>query len=376
MAKIDRTGIVPIHRKGCGKKGWERCSCTPPYRADVWDAVSQRRQYKTFPTHQAAANWRQDMQVALRNGQARVSEGITVARACEQVLEDIESGKLKADGGRPYKPSAARALEGKIRLFVKPKLGNAKLRDVQLHHVQTKLVDELVADGAAASSVRNTVTAFRVVCRWARRRGYMTADPCKDLELPSGEVARDRIVAPSAAAELLEALEDATLRAFYATAFFAGLRRGELLALRWEDVDLKERKIRVRRSYDPGADQFVEPKTKNGRRDVPFPKQLLAHLMEIRKPEGLVFPAVRGGMFTHAPKVAAKAWEDADVEPVGLHEARHTYASHMLAAGIDIVRVSKWMGHSTIQITVDRYGHLVPGDEAEILERYEAYLEA
>ena len=76
-----------------------------------------------------------------------------------------------------------------------------------------------------------------------------------------------------------------------------------------------------------------------------------------------------------ATRRARKAWSDAGLEPIGLHECRHTYAAHMIAAGVNAKALSTYMGHSSITITLDRYGHLMPGSEAEAAGLLEDYLE-
>jgi len=72
---------------------------------------------------------------------------------------------------------------------------------------------------------------------------------------------------------------------------------------------------------------------------------------------------------------ARTAWREAGLEPIGLHECRHTYAAFMIAAGVNAKALSTYMGHSSITITLDRYGHLMPGDEEEAAGMLEAYLE-
>ena len=77
---------------------------------------------------------------------------------------------------------------------------------------------------------------------------------------------------------------------------------------------------------------------------------------------------------TTANNRAASAWKDAELQPLGLHEARHTYASLMIAAGVNAKALSTFMGHASITITLDRYGHLFPGPEEEAAGLLDAYL--
>lgn len=103
---------------------------------------------------------------------------------------------------------------------------------------------------------------------------------------------------------------------------------------------------------------------------------LAEHRLRSHDLSGLAFGA--GGRPTGATSVrkrSAKAWKDAGLEPITLHEARHTFASLMIAAGVNAKALSTYMGHANIAITLDRYGHLMPGNEAEAATRLDAYLE-
>jgi integrase len=193
------------------------------------------------------------------------------------------------------------------------------------------------------------------------------------------EQPRERVASPSEALRLLEVVPDRD-RALWATAFFAGLRRGELLGLRWEDVDLAGRRLRIERSYDPAARKFVKPKTRRGTRKVIIPDLLVPYLAgHSNRTEGLVFApeAGSGEVPVNDAKVrerAYAAWGAAGLQRIGLHECRHTYASLMIAAGVNIKTISESMGHASIVITLDRYGHLLDGELEQAATKLNAYL--
>lgn len=155
-------------------------------------------------------------------------------------------------------------------------------------------------------------------------------------------------------------------RGVWATACFAGLRRGELRALRWGDVDFGADLIRVRGSWDRKAGP-IEPKSEQGRRDVPIFAALRRHLEDHRAVAadtaagGLVFATRTGGPFdpSDVSKRAARAWAAAGVDPFTLHEGRHCFASVCVEAGINAKRLQTWMGHSSVATTFDLYGKLL-----------------
>lgn len=154
--------------------------------------------------------------------------------------------------------------------------------------------------------------------------------------------------------------------------------------------------IRVERSWDERAGE-IEPKSAAGRRTVPIPAVLLDYLAEHKarrgRDTGLVFGTSATHPFTpsNTRRRARRAWarenekriEDAKearvepqlLEPIGLHEARHTYASLMIAADVNAKTIAAYMGHSSITITLDRYGHLMPGNESEAAAKLDAFLE-
>jgi integrase len=149
--------------------------------------------------------------------------------------------------------------------------------------------------------------------------------------------------------------------------------------LRDDDVDLETGVIRVERAWDR-IEGVIEPKSRAGRRAVPIVAALRPHLAArrlSRDSAGTFFfsqgsrPFNRDGLVARAEK----AWKAAGLAPIGLHECRHTFASISIAAGVNAKALSSYLGHSSIQITLDRYGHLMPGNEDEAVALIDAYLE-
>jgi integrase len=113
---------------------------------------------------------------------------------------------------------------------------------------------------------------------------------------------------------------------------------------------------------------------------VPIAAVLRDHLVEHRVAAGdheLVFATLTGNVFDPATvhERARRAWRRADLDSITLHEARHTFASLMIAAGVNAKALSAYMGHASVTITYDRYGHLMPGNESEAAAHLDAYLE-
>lgn len=182
----------------------------------------------------------------------------------------------------------------------------------------------------------------------------------------------------------------------------AGLRRGELRGLRWVDIDLQTRELRVARGWD-AVHGPIEAKTRAGRRTVPIIGALAPELARHKLATGrdgdqLVFgpdgerafePSTvrrralaawgwreqRNPKKAGPPRLLVKTREDALV-PIGLHEARHTFASTLIAAGVNAKAITEAMGHASVTMTFDRYGHLMPDGRDEARARVDAYLDS
>jgi integrase len=218
-----------------------------------------------------------------------------------------------------------------------------------------------------------------VLYRRAIEDGDLSVNPCERLRLPAARGRRERIASPSEAAALIAAVRPED-RALWGCAFYAGLRRGELRALLWDDVDLADGLIRVERSMS-GHGETGGPKSRAGRRGVPIVAALrdllVEHKLVTRRDAGLVFGSSARQPFTPTAvrKRALTAWRRAGLEPIGLHECRHTFASLLIAAGVNAKAITTYLGHASIQTTFDLYGHLMPGNEDEAVSLVDAYLE-
>jgi integrase len=377
-------GIVVKHRAGCASERGARCNCRRVYQAAVWSARDAKRMRKHFDSLSDARSWRAESYGKLRRRELRAPSAMTFGEAAALWLLGVRAGSIRTRSGDRYKPSTIRSYEQALRGprdgngGLLRELGHLKLSDLSLDDVQG-YADRLLAAGAEPSTIRNQIMPVRVICRWRQRE--VTVNPTLGLSLPAVRHGRVRIADPAEAEQLLAALR-ASDRALWATALYAGLRRGELMGLRWYDVDLARGVIEVSQAWDPKEHQMVAPKSAAGSRRVPIAAVLRAFLAPAQlaapaDPQGLVFGT--GGVPFCASSVserALRAWRKAGLEPICLHNCRHTFASLMIAAGVNAKALSTFMGHANISITLDRYGHLMPGAEDEAAGLMDAYLQA
>jgi integrase len=371
-------GVRQRHSSRC-KRG-KGCKC--PWQAEVYSKRDGRKIRKAFPSQAAAVAWRDDARSAVRKQTMRAPTPTTLREAAGEWLEGARAGLIRpARGGQPYKPSAIRNYDQGLRLRVLPVLGSRKLSDITRTDLQD-FVDGLTAKGTTPATIEASIVPVRAIYRRALSRPEtgIVVNPTAGLELPSKAGGRDRVAPPAECARLLAALP-AGWRALWATAMYAGLRRGELMALRVEDVDLAGGIIHVRRGWDRYEGE-ITPKSGKTRK-VPIAGALRdfldEHLLSLEwrdRPDALVFgvSAVSPFMIATAIYQADRAWKAAGLKRITMHECRHTYASLMIDAGVNAKALSTYMGHATISITLDRYGHLMPGNEEQAAGLLDAYL--
>jgi integrase len=268
---------------------------------------------------------------------------------------------------RPHRPSTARRVASLIETHIAgTDLGGRRLAHVRPSEVQAWATDR--SRVLAPSTLRNLVSLLRSIFASAALDRLVATSPVVRLRLPRHE--RPRLV-PLTVAQV-RALADGMPvrnRAMVVTQAGLGLRIGELLALRSQDVDFLHRTARVETQIAPGAKVRSEPKTPRSKRTMPLPTMVaeaLARHMEEYPPaeDGSLFYTRTGAVYRHdyyGSMILAKAVQRAGL-PVGTtsHDLRHHYASVLLAAGESVVAVAERLGHENASLVLSTYGHLMP----------------
>ena len=375
------TGIRRRHGRNCRSRGGGSCNCSEGWEASVYSKRDGKKIRKTFARESEAKSWRADALTGLGKGTLRAPKPTTVRQAWDAWYEGAKEGTIRNRSGDPFKPAAIRSYERAMRLRLLPELGSVKLAEIRRPDLQ-HLVDRLLAERLNPSTIQTTLLPLRGIFRRALSRGELAVNPTAGLEMPAVRGRRERFATPEEAERLIAAVPLGD-RAIWATAFYGGLRLGELMALRVEDVDLALGVIHVRRGWDDKEGELDLPKSDAGRRRVPIAAVLRDFLTEHlartgRSGEQLLFGSGDSIPFSITPfrNRAKNAWKDAGLDRITPHECRHTYASLMIAAGVNAKALSTFMGHANIKITIDRYGHLMPGSEEEAAGLLDAYLAA
>ncbi len=301
----------------------------------------------------------------------------------------------RASGGRTrLAPSTYEGYRVNVLLHVLPRLGERTLSSLRTEDVDG-LVAALEALGKAPGTVRNVVVPLRKMLADAVRQGLIVANLAARADLPpTQDFAGKEIpiehtdairaaLADLAPTDPLRNEPDLFYVHFFDVALGTGLRRGELLALRFGDVDRDRRLIRVERTYS--LRELKRPKTDAGVRAVPLfasvddaLRALAARALERGQyaPGELVFATARGTPL-HPPNFYRRVWLPAlrragvADECYRFHDLRHTCVSRLVAAGADVKLVQAVAGHANPLITLKRYSHLLDGRITEAAERFD-----
>jgi integrase len=274
-------------------------------------------------------------------------------------------------------------VESVQRVWIDRILGDKPVGAVTVHDVED-LMRTMRAAGVGTKSIRNYIGTLSAMYRYARqpRRRWVVESPCDLIELPRDDGAHNaeiHFLTVDEVESLISAAvagdHQAVDRALYCTAAMTGLRQGELIALRWQDVDWTAQRIRIRRNHVLG--EFDTPKSRRGSRSVPMSARVLAELDALHQAsawqgdDDLVFAepqtgdVLRRGALMRRYRRALKA---AHLEGHRFHDLRHTFGTAMAAAGVPMRTLQEWMGHRDIS-TTQRYADYAPNPrEVEMVE--------
>jgi integrase len=311
-----------------------------------------------YVTKRTAEAWLRDVLDEARRGTlpGQVRTGVRFADAAAEFLRYIEHDRRR-------KPSTLEGYRSIVRTHLLPAFGELPLEDVTTSKVECWLegIDR------APSTRRLALVLLHGIFRRAMKVCGLPANPVAMVEKPPLTRTGDlKVFSPEEVWALVRAATSEQDAALFLTAAFTGLRRGELLALRWRDVDFARSVIRVRASYAAG----VVTSPKSGKvRSVPMAPDAAAALARLGQRElftgddDLVFVGVAGGFLDGS--ALRRRYDDAlkraGLRKLRFHDLRHTFGTTMIGRA-DIRRVQEWMGHADIQTTM-QYLHYAPRDE-------------
>jgi integrase len=275
---------------------------------------------------------------------------------------------------------------GQVNKHLIPQLGSLRLADVTAFHVAQ--VHRKVEEGGASSATRHQIAVrLRQCLGYAVRLGLINVSPAARVDLPRFRSKQVTPFTTEQLAALLRAAQGTRLFAIYVLALDSGARVGELLALEWSDFAEGSAEVVISKTLEQGRDKAAkEPKTMSSRRRILLSAQTVAVLCEHRKALAeagykgpLMFPSLRRqGYLDYASFVDHyyyPALQKAGLPRYTFHTLRHTCATLLLQRGVNVKVVSEWLGHKTVKITLDTYGHVMPTMQVQAAAQMSALLE-
>lgn len=310
--------------------------------------------------------------------------GVVLARSKLTLAEQVED--WLATDGMDLRPTSRSAYRRSYRSLVKPHLGGHKVEQVT-PQVLTRWLARLRGQGKAPSTILVALTVVRNALGQAVRHGQLARNPADSVQAPSRRTLRRPALDPAQTRTLFGLLAGDRHEALYLTVLGSGIRKGEALGLRWQDVSLPGASLAVVRQKQRTQDEGVyydEPKTEAGRRVIALPAfavaALKAHrarqnaerleLGELWEDHDLVFPKPGGGplptptLDRHYAVVQA-ACVAAGLPRFTFHALRHLHASLEAQAGVAPKTLSERMGHSNVKTTMDVYVHTIPAQHRQ-----------
>lgn len=307
----------------------------------------------------------------------------TVGQFLERWLEDAVRNSV-----RPLTFTSYRQL---VRGHITPALGKVVLSKLTPQQVQA-FMNAKLSDGFSPRTVQYLRAVLRRALNQALRWDLVVRNVATLVDPPHVPRAEIKPLTPTELGIFLDAVRGQRFEALYVLAIATGLRRGELLGLKWLDLDLDKATLRVRRALQrlEGGLQFVEPKSANSRRTLTLPLLAVEALRERRRRQleerlaagsrwvenGLVFTTRKGTPLDHATVVRDfhRSLKSAGLRHQRPHDLRHANATLMLSEGVHPRVVMEMLGHSSIALTLDTYSHVIPTLQSDAASRVDAVL--
>jgi integrase len=334
---------------------------------------------------------RKVVQEQLTRALRELQQGLPIATDDRQTVEQYLRRWLE-DAVRPsVRPKTHATYVGYARCHLIPDLGRLPLAKLSPHDVQAMLNRKL-AQGLSPRSGHHLRAILRRALSQAVRWGELPRNVAALVDPPQVPHHEARTLTPTEARHFLDAVSRDRLAALFAVALAVGLRQGEALGLRWEDVDLDGGQLAIRHALQRvgGKLQLVEPKTRLSRRTIALPAFAVAALRKHRASQlreqlwagskweehGLVFTSTIGTPLdgTNVTHRLQRLLGEAGLPRLRFHDLRHTAATLLLTQGVHPRVVMDLLGHSQISLTMNTYSHVIPSLQRDAANQMEAVL--
>lgn len=327
---------------------------------------------QTFDTHAEATAWLAQKRAVVQAAIQPEESPMLFADWIATWLSDVK---------REQATSTHQSYEYHLNSYVLPNLGRFWVRDLTPLLLRNFFAD--LETAGCKSATRQKIHASLQAClQTASDLEVIPRNPIAKVSKPTHERKKIDPFTLKEIKAILGGMEADRLHAMYVVAFHLGLRQGELYALEWRDLDLDAKTLSIVRQVvsNRGKNEIKKPKTAAGTRTIDLADETISALMERRKiamkeklaGSPLIFPGRRGA-YLNRSSVAHRWWKPLlkklKIRPRGMHNCRHSFASHALSEGEDLVTIASVMGHSNPSITLRIYGHLVEKAQRRTTER-------
>ena len=248
-----------------------------------------------------------------------------------------------------------------------------EMNPLKTNMITTAMVEQFINkrqnEGMNITTLRKLIVTFNQVMKYAVRHKFTDHNPVRDAERPRGqggvETKKIKVLSPGEISQFLGAVQNQKYRTLFKLAVLGGLRQGELIGLKWSDIDWQAKQLKVNRSFNKKA--WYRPKSKKSARRVDLGPQMIKalRLWKLACPPNdlnLVFPSRTGKPLddsTLVRKFFRPALKKANLSVIRFHDLRHTYASLLIEQGENIKYIQSQLGHSSPTVTLNVYAHLM-----------------
>jgi integrase len=330
---------------------------------DFYDQQGKRR-WKTLPE----GTTKTEARSTLRLIEGAVEKGSYVSPSRMPSFAEIADSWL--DAKKPnLRHSTFQQYKGHAENHLKPFFGSIEVNWITYDNVENFLARSY-DQGVTIPALRKIPVNLGAIISYACRKRFIDYNPARDVEKPKGRSEHTAdgqidVLTPEQIRLLFEKTSKLKYKTLFMTAMMTGARQGELFGLKWSDFDWYANQVRINRTFNHR--RFYEPKTRTSKRKIDLPPQLVIELKnwKLASPKShfdLVFPNEEGKPLSPINMVRRKfkpALRQAGVPRVRLHDLRHTYASLLIEQGEHPKYIQTQMGHTSIKVTMDTYGHLM-----------------
>jgi len=340
---------------------------------DFYDNKGKRR-WQTLPE----GSTKTDARRVLREIEDKIDKGIFIPQKNLPVFSAVADMWLIAK--RPnIRHSTYKQYKGHINNHLKPYFEGRRINRINYDEVE-KFISHCFDCEITIPTMKKILVNLGAIMTYAVRKRYIDYNPVREVEKPKGQSEHEEgnglsILTPNEILALSDAAPDIKHKTLFMAAVTTGLRQGELLGMKWIDIDWFNNQFHVNRTYNHF--RFYEPKTKTSKRRVDVPPQMMKQLKKWKlacpvNGLDLVFPNENGKPMSSLNMYNRKflpAMEKAGSKRIRFHDLRHTYASLLIDQGENVKYIQKQLGHASIKLTLDTYGHLMKDVNKEAASR-------